>query len=336
VGLKIFCGDASETLHEFEQLLEIKSLLESADDQGPIYMITNFRLANGEVDCLILRPEGPVILELKSFEGEIHGDENSDWYVKSKEDKQVPLHGNLFKQMGRQRFDFKDKLQKIGEKCFPHIEQDDLKKVSVWGYFRAGSNYPEGQINLRRVPWFDIVTKGSLLYKLKFAKTGYTFSKKDMDHIVAELHVKECAFEDLQKNSSSPPTTQQSPISPENEAVLITQIGELPPRIRSLNNSKRIVQYKKSCAGYSGKYVRLICFLESCPTNEITLTYNEILEIIQTDLPPSAYKWTMWWQNSEQTHVSVWTTLGWSASRIRLGERITFKKSDKILYIGNS
>jgi hypothetical protein len=327
--MKIFCGEASETLHEYEQLLEIKFLLEHSDDQGPIYMITNFRLANGEVDCLILRPQGPVILELKSFEGEIHGDENSDWCVITKEGDEIPLNGNLFRQIGRQRFDFKDKLENIGEKYFPHIDQDNLKKVSSWGYFKVGSHYPDGQINLRRVPWFDIVTKGSLIYKLQFAKTGYTLSRKDMDHIIAELHVKECCIKAPQENSSISPETHPSLPLPEKEEVPVLITAQIPSntQLPIPANSKGSVQYKESCVGYSGKYVRLLCYLEKCSSNEITLTYKEILDIIQTDLPPSAYKWTMWWMNSEQTHVAAWMKLGWHISRIMLAENITFNRN---------
>ena len=325
--VKTFCGVTSEKIPEYEQLLEVKTLLETSDIPGPIYMVTNFRLANGEVDCLLLRPQGPVILELKSVEGEIHGDENSEWYVISKNGKTVPLPNNLFRQVGQQRFDFLDKLIHIGQKHFPHVDEYDLRKVATWGYFQAGSHYPENQINLRRVPWFDIVTKGSLIYKLKFAKSGYTLTQKDMDHIVQELHVKECTIEipkvihvETPENKliTSPPLKKDIPISVQLCANANDGLNEV--------QKKDFIFYKSTYVGYGGKYSRMITFLDKSPVDEITLSYKKILDIIKVDLPPSAYKWTMWWQNVEQPHVSAWMDLGWSASIIKLGESITFKR----------
>ena len=325
--VKTFCGVTSEKLPEYEQLLEIKTLLETSEIPEPIYMVTNFRLANGEVDCLLLRPHGPVILELKSVEGEIHGDENSEWYVISKNGNKVPLTNNLFRQVGQQRFDFLDKLIHIGQKYFPHIDEYDLRKVATWGYFKPGSNYPENQINLRRVPWFDIVTKGSLIYKLKYAKSGYTLTQKDMDHIVHELHVKECTIEIPKAEHFE---------TPENKLILHSIINKETPVSAKVslnaNDGKSEIQkrdfipYKSTYVGYGGKYSRLITFLEKTPVDEITLSYADILDIIKVDLPPSAYKWLIWWQNIEQPHVSAWMDLGWSASTIKLGESITFKK----------
>jgi hypothetical protein len=327
MNVKTFCGVISEKLPEFEQLLEIKTLLETSDIPGPIYMVTNFRLANGEVDCLLLRPQGPVILELKSIEGEIHGDENSEWYVISKDGKTIPLTNNLFRQVGQQRFDFLDKLIHIGQKQFPHIDEYDLRKVATWGYFKSGSHYPENQINLRRVPWFDIVTNGSLIYKLKFAKSGYTLTQKDMDHIVNELHVKECTIEiPKAAHLEIAITTLPTPSIINKETPISVKLSVNANDGQSEIQKRNTIPHKLTYVEYGGKYSRLITYLDKSPVDEITLSYKEILDIIKVDLPSSAYKWTMWWQNIEQPHVSAWMDLGWSASKINLSESITFKR----------
>lgn len=77
-GLRYFFGEHPRFRHEFEQLRELAGIVEGADLPGPVYLASNFLLANGEIDCLLLMPGGIVVLDLKAYQGEVHGEEEGD------------------------------------------------------------------------------------------------------------------------------------------------------------------------------------------------------------------------------------------------------------------
>lgn len=188
--VKLFFSNKSKFEHESEQLKEIYELISKSDLKDPIYIFTNFLLSNSEIDCLILTKNGPVILELKSIKGDIIGDENGSWTVKTESSEKVLLD-NLFQQLKSKRFDFVHKLNGIRDKHFPRVEHDNLIKISCWGYFKKGSTYADGQVNPGTRVWFDIVTEDDLITKLKYVNAGYTLTRQDMDAIVEELHLTE-------------------------------------------------------------------------------------------------------------------------------------------------
>jgi hypothetical protein len=81
------------------------------------------------------------------------------------------------------------------------------------------------------------------------------------------------------------------------------------------------------------KYVPLGDHLRKATGNELTLTFDQIEEIIGTDLPPSASKHDEWWQNStpgSDSHVQAlaWMTTGWRKSRVdRSARYVTFSRA---------
>ena len=129
------------------------------------------------------------MLDLKAYEGEVHGAEEGEWQVIGPDGTTVPLKTNLFHQLRTHRFDLANRLLRIREAAFPQIEEKDLMKVGAWGYFKRGSTYPEGQIDLDRVKWFDIVTADTLAERLMLVDAGFTIGEREMDAIMGALHL---------------------------------------------------------------------------------------------------------------------------------------------------
>jgi hypothetical protein len=188
-ALQYFFGERPRFRHEFEQLQEVSQVLSSADLPGPIYFASNFLLANGEIDCLLLIPHGMVVLDLKAYQGEVHGAEEGDWRVTGPDGVVVPLKVNLFHQLRTHRFDVANRLLRIRETAFPQIEEKDLMKVGAWGCFKRGSTYPGEEIDRGRVKWFDIVTPETLPARLMLVDAGFTIGEREMDAIVEALHL---------------------------------------------------------------------------------------------------------------------------------------------------
>jgi uncharacterized protein YkwD len=192
MGIRFFRGERTRYEHEYLQLEEIVGILKKEYLQEPVYVLTNVLVANGQLDCVLLTRNGPLILELKSFSGEVKGLENGNWEVTTA-DGPIPLP-NLFLQSRNHRQDFIDRLIPIYRETLPHVSESNLRKMSSWLYFSTGSTYPSGQIDLRKVKWFRVVTADSLLEKMRFLRTGYTLRLQDMDAIVQGLHLQEYSF----------------------------------------------------------------------------------------------------------------------------------------------
>jgi hypothetical protein len=82
---------------------------------------------------------------------------------------------------------------------------------------------------------------------------------------------------------------------------------------------------------YTGKYVRLFQSLnrKEKDVSRLTLSINEIEEILEFKLPVSAYKYSAWWANeSEGTHIHAraWLMAGWKTAEVKLGNKVTFIK----------
>ena len=67
-----------------------------------------------------------------------------------------------------------------------------------------------------------------------------------------------------------------------------------------------------------GKYLRNIT------DKSITLTFDEIEDIIGGKLHPSAYKYNSYWANSDQYHAQGWLDYGFKTKSVKPGKSITF------------
>ncbi|MGF3496722.1 MAG: NERD domain-containing protein [Methanolinea tarda] len=193
MGIRFFRGEKIKLEHEFRQLREIVRILRKEYAEEPVYILTGVLVANGQIDCIILTRNGPVLLDLKAFRGEIRGLENGNWEVGTK-DGPIPLP-NLFLQAKIHRQDFIDRMIPVCRENFPHIGEQNLRRTASWLYFCRGSTYPAGQIDFRKVKWFRVVTADDLIEKLRFVDSGYTLRIQDMDAIVRGFHLEEYSFE---------------------------------------------------------------------------------------------------------------------------------------------
>lgn len=190
VPVRLFRGRECEHRHEYAQIKEIYCLLTEFSRDQTIFMITNLRVNNGEIDCLLLRPNGPVILELKAYCGKIFGTENDRfWHVITHAGKKIELNCNLHSKAEKYRFDILDKLRKKITSILPDIDEKRIRNISSWGYFERGSEYQSDQVDLRIAKWFNIVTADTLIEELDISKSGYILFEKDLQSIVDDLHV---------------------------------------------------------------------------------------------------------------------------------------------------
>ncbi len=201
MGIRFFRGYRTKFEHEHLQIREIAARLAQEYPDQEVYLLTNVLVANGELDCILLTRSGPLILELKAYRGQVTGSENGRWEVTTK-DGVIPLP-NLFIQAKIHRLDLIEKLRQICRDHFPRIGEANLKKMGSWVYFCRGSRYDEGQIDLRKVKWFQVVTAENILEKLRFQDSGYTLLPEDMDAIVRGLRLTEYTF-DTGKEVSTP------------------------------------------------------------------------------------------------------------------------------------
>jgi hypothetical protein len=80
---------------------------------------------------------------------------------------------------------------------------------------------------------------------------------------------------------------------------------------------------------YDGKYIRLYEFLKGQQVERITLSFNQIEELLKFKLPASAYKHRAWWANENEgrhTHARSWRNAGWKTVNPEMGRQATFIK----------
>lgn len=194
--VKVFIGEEfSEHEHEWNQFNEVYKIISEkyAASEDTIYLLSNFLLSNTQIDLAILTERGPVLLDLKSYKGQIIGNENGAWKVITETGEEVKLHKNLFQQLKDQRFSFIDKLTRIRKENFEHIDEEKLARIKCWGYFEKGSSYDASQVDGRTHKWFSVITADELIPKLRFVNADYLLRKADMDAIVKGLNLKEYA-----------------------------------------------------------------------------------------------------------------------------------------------
>jgi hypothetical protein len=231
MNLRTFRGVKSTYEPECRQLLEICQILQDDPSDEDIFLASNFRIASGEIDCLLLKSNGPILLELKSHRGDIFGSENGEWYVRTPEGISIPIHNNVFQQANKHRQDFLDKWQRIVSEYFSDIiDEKERRWVQSWAYFPPGSRYCDDKINFDAVPWFRIVTRDSLIQQFQFIRTGYHLYPKDMELIMTYLGLVEA------------PVNGDIPLPPDETLVEYLQFAQIYYEERNYPVAQRYIE----------------------------------------------------------------------------------------------
>lgn len=74
------------------------------------------------------------------------------------------------------------------------------------------------------------------------------------------------------------------------------------------------------------KYIPLAQFFETCTQTTLTLTYDELQNIMGHELPNAAYLNLSWWKKTKapSTHFFAWTNSNYKVIHVTLGHSITF------------
>lgn len=68
----------------------------------------------------------------------------------------------------------------------------------------------------------------------------------------------------------------------------------------------------------AGKYRKLSERLNNLATDQETLTFAQIEDILGTTLPPSARVYAAWWSNQAHNHAAAWVGAGWKTKNVNL------------------
>lgn len=109
------------------------------------------------------------------------------------------------------------------------------------------------------------------------------------------------------------------------QEVSLSYSAETPSELGSID----FVVTESATSG--GRYAALADWLQSQPgrVDQAQLTFNQIEEIIKTELPASARNHRAWWANDSvgHSHSQLWLDAGWRTTYINLSEgRITFSR----------
>ena len=72
------------------------------------------------------------------------------------------------------------------------------------------------------------------------------------------------------------------------------------------------------------KYDPLHALLIDHHANEVTLSFGELEQILDDNLPPSAHQYQAWWANTHNqthTHAQAWMEAGWRVDTLNLAQK---------------
>ncbi len=297
MGLRIFRGSRVEGRHECRQLREIAALLKDEYEDETVFLLTGVPTSSGDLDCVVLVPGGPVILDLRAS-------------------------GDTTDSLEKERYGFTGRLLSIREKHFPEIDERRVRRVAAWRYFEAGSRYPASQINPHAFPWSATVTAGTLLERLRFLNTGYTLLAVDMEAIARELGLEECGPE---TGEPDPPVTIEpapSGLLEESEPPRATCTAEPLPEELVLENPWPLSPAQRAAVRSRNPRIRVIAGAGAGKTETLTRKIVHLLLVEQVD-PASIVAFTFTKKAAQSMKTRVYDhamRLGGEEACSRLGE----------------
>lgn len=77
----------------------------------------------------------------------------------------------------------------------------------------------------------------------------------------------------------------------------------------------------------NSKYEKLYNYLKLISSNNYIMTFQEVEEVLGFSLPPSAYKYTAWWDSSlVHTQAYAWREVGFKAQPNLADKTVQFVK----------
>lgn len=185
----IYCGEKKPNFkgHEKEQFKEFVKILknEFEDKDDHYYLFVDYIISNKQIDTILLKKNAIVIIEMKSYSGELHGYENGRWYVE-KDGKQndIDQENNPFIQVRNQRYALKNFLQ---DKLISMDKRfaDGIHNISGWLYLLDDGSYNKDQLQFKNRLWFDVVNPSNIVDFINDVDSNeFLFRENEMQEIV--------------------------------------------------------------------------------------------------------------------------------------------------------
>ncbi|EGD46137.1 hypothetical protein Cpap_0431 [Ruminiclostridium papyrosolvens DSM 2782] len=92
-------------------------------------------------------------------------------------------------------------------------------------------------------------------------------------------------------------------------------------------SSAKTKSVERNRSNNSPQYSLLTQYLLNLSGNEYKLTYDQLEQIVEGELPNSAYKHRAWWGNGGHSHANYWLDAGWQVGTVNLGKYVVFVKA---------
>ena len=109
------------------------------------------------------------------------------------------------------------------------------------------------------------------------------------------------------------------------EELLEKRIAEVPVQPRQTRTREKQPVFE---IGIEGKYRFLADFLHEHGGDSVTLSFEQIEELVGGKLPPSAYNYRAYWSNTDTHTISrAWMRAGYMTTYVNLlSKKVTFEK----------
>ena len=169
--LKIFSGTKKLNLKpaEKEQYKELIKLLydELNSSEENNFLFIDYILGNKQFDAILLRNKALIVIEMKSYSGNIFGNENNSWYIE-KDGKEIIIQQdeNPYRQVKDQRFAL---MKYMNDSLLSKIDRfsEGISHIAGWLYFLEDSSYDSEQLDINIRQWFKVVNPSNLIENIK-------------------------------------------------------------------------------------------------------------------------------------------------------------------------
>lgn len=184
-----FLGERFSRTHENQAFDHLYRLITRywGDRDEHIVFIGNVTCNGHELDALLLKPDGIIVIDFKNFGGRIEFTENGPWLADGQEVK-GGSKVNPFKQVQANKFAVLEWL----EKKFPTFKKSNkLGHIAGLVLFQQSVEFDSSQLPGKVASWFHVGDYSSgFEWLTHLASPGIRLSRDDQDQFVAALNVR--------------------------------------------------------------------------------------------------------------------------------------------------